>query len=213
MRIRAFLFTLWIFIAVGSSELESQGFDHDLFDLASLDPSPMEGMKPVLSRRMMFNLKFLCWHWRPEFERPELDSNYFFDDNVDLDIMSEPDSTFAFDSNKSCDFTSLDDFQLIGKVRRETSCKSPEGQAQKPNDFDNHDPFDFNQFVRNQALRIFPKFVEICPIYRFGTSNTPVCKDTSNGDIIRVPGVLPVTLLNIDPCMFVLFLPFGGGLW
>ena len=130
----------------------------------------------------------------------ELDSNLFFDDNVDFNPITESDSNLAFDSSISCDLTSLDDTQLIGKVRRETACKNPEGQAQNPSNPGQNDPFDFNQFVESQAVRIFPKLVEICPTYLFGTSNIPVCKDVSNGDIIKVPGLLPVTLLNVEPC-------------
>lgn len=133
----------------------------------------------------------------------ELDLNLFFDDNIDLNRLSESDPNFAFDGNNGCDLTSLDETQLIGKVRRGTSCKNPAGQAENPDNPDKSDPFDFNQFAELQSLRIFPKFVELCPTYRFGTSNTPVCKDISNGEIIRIPGVLPVTLLNVEPCTIV----------
>lgn len=125
----------------------------------------------------------------------------FFDDNFDLNPLNEPDSSLAYDGNESCDLTSLDYSQWTGKVRRETACKNPMGQTEIPKNPDKPDPFDFNQFAGAQALRIFPKLVEICPTYRFGTSNTPVCKDISNGDVIGVPGLLPVTLLNVEPRM------------
>lgn len=126
----------------------------------------------------------------------------FIADNFDLNQMIQPDSSFAFDGNDSdgCDLTNLDDdAQFLGKVRREKSCPNPMGQSEKPSDSGKGDPFDFGQFAESQVFRIFPKFVEICPTYIFGTSNTPVCKDISNGEIIRIPGVLPVTLLNVGP--------------
>ena len=133
----------------------------------------------------------------------ELDLNMFFDDNLDFNPATELESNFVFDSSSSCDLTSLGETQLFGKVRRETSCKTVEGQTQKPSNPGQNDPFDFNQFSQTEAVRIFPKLVEICPTYMFGTSNIPVCKDVSNGDIIRVPGLLPVTLLNVQPCTSV----------
>ena len=116
--------------------------------------------------------------------------------------MAVSDSNFPFDDNDGCDLSYLDDVQLLGKVRRENSCQNPKGQRELPNDSDKSDPFNFARFAETQMSRIFPKFVEICPTNRFGTSNTPVCKDILDGGIVQTPGVLSVTLLNVAPSTF-----------
>lgn len=122
-----------------------------------------------------------------------------------MNPMTVSDSSLAFDGNDDgngndiCDLTLLDDTQFLSKLRRRKACPNPERQLEKPSDPGKNDPFGFGHFAENQLFKIFPEFIEICPPYLFGSSNTPVCKDISNGEIIRVPGVLPVTLLNVAP--------------
>lgn len=113
--------------------------------------------------------------------------------------MTGSDSTLSLAGDDSCDGTYPDIAQLLGKVRREKTCQNPAGEEKPPNDSGQSDPFDFGLFSEGESLKIFPKFVAICPTIIFGPSNIPVCKDISNGDVIRVAEILPVTLLNVEP--------------
>lgn len=130
----------------------------------------------------------------------KLDLDWFLADDVDPNQMAGSSSSFLFAGEDGCDLDYFDNTQLLGKVRRETFCKAPVGQARDADDSAKKDPFDFSKFSTTiQSLKMFAKFVEICPSDKFDRSNTPVCKENKPGDILGIPGVAPVTLLNVEP--------------
>jgi hypothetical protein len=99
-----------------------------------------------------------------------VDPNWSFVDNQNSD------ENFLLAGNSDCDSSYADDIQLVGKVRRENSCRNPpvgqSDQPQQPPD----EPFDFRVFLYGKALEIFPADSDVCPPSIFRTANTPVCK-------------------------------------
>lgn len=99
-----------------------------------------------------------------------VDPNWSFVDNQNSD------ENFLLAGNSDCDSSYADDIQLVGKVRRESSCRNPPvGQSDQPQQSPD-ESFDFRQFLYGNALEIFPVDLEVCPPSIFRTANTPVCK-------------------------------------
>lgn len=175
--------------------------DHAIFDT----DFGSEGMKPTFDQIFNSSRSFLADNLGLG-SLTELDPDWFSADDVDLDQMAGSSSSFLFAGESGCDLAYFDDAQLLGKVRREAACKVPVGQVKDADDSDKKDPFDFSQFSASvQSLKMFGKFFEICPVYIFGASNTPVCKDETPGDVLRTTGESSVTLLNVLPSTFCIF--------
>ena len=143
----------------------------------------------------------------------EPDSNSFLANN---DYVDEPDPTSLFaDNTFSCDVDSIDNIQLLAKVRRDNLCRDPPvGQVENPDESSQGNPFDaLTKFVTDLSpLVIFPEKLEICPVELFGTSNIPVCKDELQGNTISIPITTAVNLYFVDPgkaflCVFIKFCP------
>lgn len=127
---------------------------------------------------------------------PELNSNLFLADDVNLDQVTG--SSIVLADDDSCDLSIADDTQLFGKVRREASCwASPAGQARQPKRPKNNDDFSsFRFFYTN--VKVSDLSEAMCPSDIFGTSILPVCLNIHNGHIIPVPGQLWSDLQDVS---------------
>ena len=120
------------------------------------------------------------------------------------DYPDESTSNFLFsDSDIACGVDNAEKIDLFGKVRRENLCRDPQlGQAGKPNDPNQQDPFEaFKKLAAiTDPLAPFPPDSQLCSPREFDNSNIPVCKEEfPPGDVVPIPRTRAFTLYNIDP--------------
>ena len=193
MHFLSFLSTIWIFISIGKSQLDSffsENFEpstHLAFDPMFLMDEPSFGETNSFDFINELDTDIFSDINDEPYQIAESGSNFFLDDGFELNPIIESDPSFFVADNMFCDADGANDVQLFGKIRRQDSCSALlVGQAVQEDESDIRNSPVGRELIRlreeillpylRRPLPIFEPSPNICPPRDFGSSNIPVCE-------------------------------------